>query len=244
MASKRSYGRAVVLAMGLVWSTSTFAQESAYADLDACTKGEQIRLTAKGAFTGLLAGFGGAMLTGNKDKAAKSALIGAAGGGAIGFATAYYTAIDTCRKINPTWITESELVRDPNKSYAQVKKENNYQPRDGVVLKLHDVVMQSNVRPGERVPIDATYDVMTPYDAETKVEFRRKLFVTVDGKESEMLFPQGGSTNRTVEAGRSTEKLMLPISSEATRGSSYRVEISAGAAGGKPVTSSKTVTII
>ena len=38
------------------------AQESAYADLDACTKGEQIKLTTKGAVTGALAGLGAAFL--------------------------------------------------------------------------------------------------------------------------------------------------------------------------------------
>ena len=44
------------------------------------------------------------------------AAIGAVVGGAAGFATAYFTAIDTCYKQNPAWIPESKIER--TKAYA------------------------------------------------------------------------------------------------------------------------------
>ncbi|RFP11304.1 MULTISPECIES: hypothetical protein [unclassified Duganella] len=221
-----------------------FAQQSAYADLDACTKNEQIKLTAKGAAVGALAGLGGALFSGNKDKAGKAALAGALGGGAIGFATAYYTAIDTCNKLNPSWVTESKLVRDPSKTYTQVVKENRYAAKDGVTLRLRDMAMPSQTKPGERVTIDTVYDLMTPDGAETAVVFSRKLFVVADGTEQLVQFPVAASESRTVEVGRSKESMVLPIAPDSKPGTVYRVEISAAAGGKTPVTMSKSVTVI
>jgi hypothetical protein len=220
------------------------AQESAYADLDACTRNEQIKLTAKGALTGALAGYGGALLTGNKDKAKKAALAGLAGGGVIGFATAYYTAIDTCKKLNPSWVTESSLVRDPSKSYADVKKEHRYAPKEGIVLHLRDMAMQDQARAGDKVSIDTTYDVLTPDGAETPVVFSRKLFVVADGTEKLVPFPLAETATRTVEAGRSKESMTLPISADTQAGTMYRIELSASAGSKPPVVKSKTVTVI
>lgn len=220
------------------------AQESAYADLDACTKNEQIKLTAKGMLTGALAGFGGAFLTGNKEKAKQAALAGAVGGGAIGFATAYYTAIDTCKKLNPSWVTESSLVRDPSKTYAQVKKENHYAAKDGISLRLRDMAMPGEAKPGDSVAINTVYDVMTPDGAETAVVFSRKLYVVADGTEKLVTFPMAATATRTVEAGRSKESMTLPISADTKAGTVYRVELSAAAGDKSPVTMSKSVTVI
>lgn len=219
------------------------AQESAYADLDACTTGEQRRLAVKGAAIGLFSGLGGALLTGNKEKAGKAALLGAAGGLAAGWATAYYTAVDTCTKQNPNWITASSLVRDPGKSLAQVKKEHNYKANQGVLVHLQDVSVPVSVRPGERLAIDTTYDVLTPTDAEAPVVFERKLFVTTDGTEVEIQIPNEARIERTVEAGRSVEKLSFPVSAEAPAGAVYRVIMSASAGGKSPVTMTKNVTV-
>ena len=141
MKSTKIVGRIItaVVAAQLI-SMPALAQESAYVDLDACTRGEQEKLTVKGAAAGMFAGFAGAMLTGKKDKAGKAALLGLAGGAAAGFATAYYTAIDTCKKQNPQWVTEANLVRDPSKSLKQVKVEHGYQPaRDGIKVALKDI---------------------------------------------------------------------------------------------------------
>jgi hypothetical protein len=237
--------RAAILAIGLnFFSISAMAQESAYADLDACTKGEQMRLAGKGAVIGLLGGLGGAFASGNKDKAAKAALIGAAAGGAAGWATAYYTAIDTCKKMNPSWIPESSLVRDTSKSYAQVKKEHNYKPNDGILVKVQDINMPTSVRPGEGIAVDTVFDVMTPNDAETSVVLNRKLFVNAGGKEEQLAFPANGNATRTVEAGRNHEKLTVPVPPGAVSGAVYRVEMSASAGGKPPVTLSKSVTVI
>lgn len=231
--------------MTCVYSAGALAQESAYADLDACTKDEQIRLTAKGAAIGLVTGLGGALFSGKKDKTAlKAAAIGAAAGGVAGFATAYYTAIDNCNKKNPQWITESSLVRDPSKNYQQVKKEHGYQAREGVKVYLKEMLVPATVQPGERFAIDTIFDVMTPTDAETEVVFQRKLFVTADGKETEMPFPSASSATRVVEAGRSKETIQLPTPPDATKGTTYRIEISAAAGGKAPTMLSRSVSVI
>lgn len=242
----RHFGiRFALLAIGLnFYAAGVMAQESAYADLDACTSGEQMRLIGKGAVMGLLGGLGGALATGKKDKAAKAALVGAAVGGAAGWATAYYTAIDNCKKMNPSWIPESNLVRDPAKSYKQVKQEYNYKPKDGILVNVQDINMPTSVRPGEAIAIDTVFDVMTPNDAETSVVIDRKLFVKADGKEEQMQFPVGGSATRTLEAGRNHEKLTVPVPSSAASGAVYRVEMSASVSGKPPVTLSKSVTVI
>jgi hypothetical protein len=241
----KNWSRSVLLAvMTCVCSASAVAQESAYAELDACAKDEQVRLTAQGAALGLMTGLGGAMFAGKKDKALKAAAIGAVAGGAAGFATAYYTGIDNCKKKNPQWMTESALVRDPSKTYQQVKKEHGYQSRDGVKLYLQDMVAPASVQPGERFAINTVYDVLTPTDAETEVVFQRKLFVTTDGKESEMTFPLASTATRVVEAGRSTETIQVPTPPNAGRGTTYRIEISAAAGGKAPATLSRTVSVI
>jgi hypothetical protein len=234
----------VTISAVLLLASQANAQESAYVDLNACTKNEQIKLTTQGAVAGALAGLGGALFSGHKDKAGKAALAGAVGGGAIGFATAYYTAIDTCRKLNPSWIPESNLVRDPGKSYAQVKKENGYSASSGTTLLLRDMAMQREAKPGDSVAIDTVYDVMTPDGAETAVVFSRKLFVVADGQEKLVPFPLAASTTRTVEAGRNKESMTLPISAETKAGTVYRVELSATAGDKSPVTTSKSVTVI
>lgn len=219
------------------------AQESAYADLDACTTGEQRRLAVKGAAIGLFSGLGGALLTGNKDKAVKAGLIGAAGGLAAGWATAYYTAVDTCTKQNPNWITASTLVRDPTKSLAEVKKQHNYKVNQGVLVHLQDVSLPASIKPGEQLAIDTTYDLLTPTDAEAPVVFERKLFVTTEGSEVEIKMPNEARIERTVEAGRSVEKFSVPVSAQAPAGTIYRVIMSASAGGKAPVTMTKNVTV-
>lgn len=234
----------LIAAVLQTFAGNVVAQESAYTDLDACTKNEQLKLMAKGAIAGALAGFGGALFSGNRDKAGKAALIGAVGGGAIGFATAYYTAIDTCKKLNPSWVTESSLIRDPSKSYAQVTKENRYFANDGITLRLRDIQMPSETKPGDNVAIDTTYDVMTPDGAETPVVFSRKLYVVADGAEKLVPFPLAALATRTVEAGRNKESMTLPISAETKAGTVYRVELSAAAGDKSPVTMSKSVTVI
>lgn len=246
MKSTKIVGRIItaVVAAQLI-SMPALAQESAYVDLDACTRGEQEKLTVKGAAAGMFAGFAGAMLTGKKDKAGKAALLGLAGGAAAGFATAYYTAIDTCKKQNPQWVTEANLVRDPSKSLKQVKVEHGYQPaRDGIKVALKDIESPSTIKVGEPLSLNTSYDVMTPDDAEALVVFDRKLFVTVEGQETEVPFPQTGHFERKVEAGRSHEPLVLQTPAEAKPGTVYRVMMSAAAGGKAPVTVSKSITVI
>lgn len=220
------------------------AQESAYADLDACTKGEQIKLTAKGALTGALAGFGVAFLSGKKDDAAKAAVLGAAVGGAAGFATAYYNAIGTCYKLNPTWVPESNIVRDPSKSYVQVKKENNYKPKEeGIKVLAKKMDMATSVTAGAKLDINSTFDVMTPDGAETAIVVERKLFAVEGDKETAVFFPGRPSDHRTMEPGRNNDIVKLQIPMDAKVGSVYRVEFSVAAEGKTPTVISKTVTV-
>lgn len=240
-ATKRSV--AVFVAMQLM-AGAALAQESAYADLNTCTKNEQLKLTAKGAAVGALAGLGGALFGGKKDNAGKAALAGALVGGVAGFATAYYTAIDTCKKLNPNWITESSLIRDPAKSLEQVYKDNHYNKRDGIQLRMQGLDTTATVKAGEPMAIEAVYDVMTPDNAETQVQLSRKLFVTTDGKETELTFPLAANASRTVEAGRNKETMQLPTPSNVGSGTVYRVELSAKAGDKAPVTMSKNVTVI
>lgn len=246
MKSTKIVARTVVAVIAAqIISVPVLAQESAYADLDACTKGEQVKTTVKGAAVGMFAGLAGSMLAGKKEKAEKAALLGLVGGAAAGFATAYYTAIDTCKKQNPQWVTEASIVRDPSKSLEQVKVEHGYKPkRDGIKVALKDIDSASTIKVGEPLSLNTYYDVMTPDDAEALVVFERKLFVTVDGQETEVPFPQTGHFERKVEAGRSREPLVLQTLAEAKPGTVYRVMMSAAAGGKAPVTVSKSITVI
>lgn len=222
----------VVAVLLLSFSTVAFSQESAYADLDSCTKNEQLKNTMKGAAAGALTGFGAALLGGKKDKAGQAALIGAVAGGAVGFATAYYSAVDTCYKKNPSWIPESKLVRDPNKSYKDVVKEYNYKTKDGIKVQLKSVDVASTVKAGSSLPISVTVDVMTPDGAETPVVIEHKLFVIENGKENPLPFPNATvGKARVMEAGRTNSVEQLPIPADSTVGTMYRLDVSVAAAG-------------
>lgn len=244
---KNRFGGTLFAVAMYVFSASVSAQESANAELDACVTDQQVRMAAKGALIGIAGGLGTNMFSNKKDKkdkALKAAVIGGVVGAAGGFATAYYTAFAKCTSKHPEWIVESNLVRDNNKSYKQVNQENRYNARDGIVVLLKKIDAPQSVQPGQRFPIDSTFDLMTPNGAETEVQFQRKLFVIADGQEAEMQFPLASTATRVVEAGRSHEVIHVPTPSDAPKGTMYRVEISA-LAGDKPaVVQSTTVTVI
>jgi hypothetical protein len=234
----------VVAVLLLSLSNVAFSQESAYADLDSCTKNEQVKNTVKGAAVGALSGLGAAFLSGNKDKAGKAALIGAAAGGAVGFATAYYSAVDKCYKSNPSWIPESKLARDPAKSYKDVVKENHYQAKEGVKVQFKQVDVASTVKAGTSLPISSTFDVLTPDGAETPVVIERKLFVIDQGKENPVPFPDAKAGQATVvEAGRNISKVQLPIPADSTPGTVYRLDMSVATAGKTPDMVSRSFTV-
>ena len=220
------------------------AQESAYKDLNDCTKSEQIKATMTGALSGALAGFGAAFLSGKSDKAGQAAALGGVAGGAIGFATAYYNAIGTCQKLNPSWIPESSLARDPAKSYAQVNAENRYRASDGIRMVIKSIDMPESARPGEQVDVNTTFDVMTPDGAETAVVLDRQLFAIVNGKETPVPFPARPIEERTVAAGRSIDSVRLPITSDAVAGTVYRVQFSVAPRSGAPNVMSKMIKVI
>ena len=197
-----------------------------------------------GAISGALAGFGAAFLSGKSDKAGEAAALGGVAGGAIGFATAYYKAIGTCQKLNPSWIPESSLIRDPAKSFAQVNSENRYRASDGIRVVTKSIVMPESARAGEQVEISSTFDVMTPDGAETVVVLDRQLFAIVNGKETPVPFPARPMEERTVAAGRSTDSVRLPITSDAVAGTVYRVQFSVAPRGGAPNVMSRIVKVV
>ena len=225
----------------LCLATAVHAQESANSELDACVKQEQIALTAKGAGAGAIAGLGAALFFKNKNDALKNAAIGAVVGGAAGFATAYFTAIDTCYKKNPSWIPESKIER--TKAYAQVKQETKYKPAEGIKAQATKITMPSTVKAGEALDIASTFIVLTPNGAETAITLERKLFAIIEGKETALTFPGKNTEERTVEPGEHKDTIHLPTPSDAKTGTQYRYEFSVSISG-KPVSSvTSTVTV-
>jgi gas vesicle protein len=226
----------------LYLSGAASAQESAYEDLNACTRSEQINSTAKGAGVGLITGLGAGLLSGKKDNAVKGAAIGAVVGGAAGFALAYYSAYDTCIKKNPNLIPESKIER--TKNYEQVKKETKYKSSEGIKAQVRKIEMSTSTTPGVPVDINSTFIVLTPDGAETAVVIERKLFVVKeDGKEDSMTFTGKNHEERIVEAGEHVDKAKLLIPADMKAGTTLRVEFSV-TAGNKPASSvSATVTV-
>jgi hypothetical protein len=226
----------------LFLSTTTYAQESANAELNSCVKKEQVLATAKGAGIGALTGLSAMLVTHKKDDAVKGALIGAAVGGVAGFLTAYYTAINTCYKQNPSWIPESQIQR--TESYEAVKKEINYKPAQGVIAQADAVAIDGPVKPDGQAVVNSTFIVMTPDGAEAPVTIERKLYVVgSDGKEALVDFPGHASEQHTFEPGQQQDTVHIPIPHDAKPGSAYRVEFSV-AADNKPASTSTQKFII
>ncbi len=226
----------------LYLSGAASAQESVIEAQNACVRDEQVSSTVKGAGVGLITGLGAGLLSGKKDNAVKGAAIGAVVGGAAGFAMAYYTAIETCNKKNPSWIPESKLAR--TKDYEQVKKETKYKPSEGIKAQVRKIEMAASAKPGASVDINSTFIVLTPDGAETAVVLERKLFeVNEKGEVIPMPFPAKTSEERTVEPGEHQDNVKLPISADMKTGTTLRVEFSV-TAGNKPASSeSKTITV-
>lgn len=233
----------LVVASTLALPGASFAQESAYADLNACTKNEQIKLTAKGAAVGAITGLGAAFFSGKKDKALQAAALGAVVGGAAGFSVAYYNAVQTCYKLNPNWLPESQLQRDPSKSYTQVVKENQYKPKEGIKVLAKSLDLPSSAKAGTSLDLTSSYDVMTPDGAEVAIVVDRRLFAVADGKETPIPFPGKTTEERTVAVGRSKDTVQFKIPPDAKTGEIYRIELGVSSGGKPPSVISKTVTI-
>ena len=229
------------LVLALCLSTAVQAQESANAELDACTTSEQIATTAKGAGLGMLAGLGSALFSNNKDAALKNAAIGAVVGGAAGFATGYYNAIDICYKKNPSWIPESQIER--TQDYAEVKKAINYKSSQGIKFKAEKLQMPAKASAKEKLDAISTFYVMTPDGAEVPVTISRTLFAIVNGAETLLPFNGKNTEQRMIQAGRHQDTVHLPIPEKAQAGTQYRLEFSISV-DGKPASIAKaTVTI-
>jgi hypothetical protein len=233
----------LMAAVLLTMSGAASSQESTYADLDACVKSEQFKLTAKGAATGALAGFGAAFLSGKKDDAIKAAALGAAVGGAAGFAIAFNGANASCLAQNPSWMPESKIVRDPNKSYSEVNKENHYKPKDGIVVLAKNIEMPSSVKSGADLNIINTFDLMTPDGAETPISIKRTMFtVAADGTEKPLAILVKSSEQRTEAIGRSND-LVKVATQGMPAGTTLRMEFSVAAGDKAPSMTSRITKI-
>lgn len=240
--SIRQSSTVALIALMCLTSAATRAQESANAELDQCAKDEQIALTAKGAGIGAIAGLGSALFSGgNKEDALKKATAGAVVGGAAGFATAYFTAIATCYKKNPSWIPESNIER--TKDYARVKKETKYQPKEGIKAAATRLDMPASAKAGTTLNLASTFYVLTPNGAEAPVTLERKLFAIVEGQETALTYTGKGSEERTIEPGEHKDTGHVPIPANAKTGTQYRYEFSV-IAGGQPASVvKKTVSV-
>ncbi|MFM0556829.1 hypothetical protein P0D69_38555 [Paraburkholderia sediminicola] len=213
----------------LILSIGANAQESATDDLNSCVRKEQLVATAKGAGIGALTGFAAMLVSNKKNDAAKGAVIGAAVGGMAGFATAYYTAINTCYKKNPSWVPESSIQH--TKSFEKVKKDLKYKSNQGVVVRANSVTIDGPVKADGQAVVNSTFALMTPDGAEHAVAIDRKLYVTGDdGKETVVVVPGHDTTEeRTFEPGEVMDTVRIPIPHDAKPGSLYRVEFSVAA---------------
>ena len=214
----------VAIVCGLLFVASGVqAQESADAALNSCVKKEQVLSTAKGVGLGAIAGIGAMFAVHKTQDAGKAALIGAVAGGIAGFATAYYTAVDTCFKKNPAWIPESKLER--TKDFDSVKHQIGYRADQGPLTKVRSVRVSAPVTPGGQAEVTSDFIVMNPHGDDAPITIQRKLFVDTDGKETELAFPGGGSQQITVEPGEQRNVVHIPIPQDAKPGSDYRIEV-------------------
>jgi hypothetical protein len=219
------------------------AQESANDDLNSCVKKEQVLTTAKGAGLGALAGLSAMLVSHKNEDAGKAALIGAVAGGVAGFATAYYTAIDTCYKKNPSWIPESKLQR--TKDYDKVKKEIHYNPKQGFVTKVRSIDVPAVVAAGSQAEVTSNFIVMTPQGDDAPVTIERKLFVVEGDKQTEVPFQTQNATQQlTLEPGEQQDTVHVPIPPDAKPCSKFIYQVSvASSSGGKPDVQQKPLVV-
>lgn len=227
--NKRSAATVAVISGMMFAASQAFAQESANDDLNSCVRKEQILTTAKGAGIGALTGFAAMLVSNKKNDAVKGAVVGAAVGGVAGFATAYYSAIDTCYKKNPSWIPESNIQH--TKSFDKVKKDLKYKPSQGIVVRANSVAIGEPVKADGQAVVNSTFALMTPNGAEQSVAIERKLYVVgEDGKETLVPFPgHTGPEEHIFEPGEVTDTVRVPIPHDAKPGGVYRVEFTVAA---------------
>lgn len=233
----------VAITTGIVLTQNVaFAQESANDELNSCVKKEQILSTAKGAGIGAITGLTAMLVAHKSQDAGKAALVGAVAGGIVGFATAYYTAVDSCFKKNPAWMPESDIQR--TNDYDSVKKRIHYRPNQGIQTRVESVTVNGPVKADGQAEVASTFIVMTPDGAETPATVERKLFVVGDdGKETEVPFPGRTAEQRTFSPGEQRDLVHVPIPHDAKAGSVYRVQFGVAAADNPAVVASQKFTV-
>lgn len=239
--SNRQASVSIVAVSLMLACTNAAAQESANKELDACIRKEQLKTTLKGALAGGLLGALKAKTDDKKGDTTKSVLVGAAAGGAIGFAYAHFNAVGKCYKKNPNLVPESKIERGAE--FADLKKKLRYDPAQGVLAKTLSVQMPAQAAPGSKVDLNTSFAVMTPDGAETDVVIERKLFVVADGQETEIPFPGHGKEDRKFPAGESVDRAALQLPPDMPAGTVFRYEFSVTAAGRQASAASGTTLV-
>lgn len=202
-----------------ILSSNAKAQESTNSQMDECVKKEQITKAALGAVIGAATGWFAAARTGND--ARKGAVAGAVVGGAGGWLIAYNTAIDTCQKEHSDWIPEANLKR--TKDYARVMQETRYTPSQGITSHVTKVNANKQIEVGGVFDITSTFQVMTPDGAETKVTISRKMFTTIEGKETEVkIVSTRPNEEKTVEPGEHQDTVHITAPPDLKSGNRIR----------------------
>jgi len=219
----------------LLSATHVHAQESVKAQLDACILEQEKSSVTSGAELGALGGLslGGGHSSRNASGGKNSGSsgrgmslnlgIGAAAGGALGLASAYFHAVGRCFELHPSWIPASQLQR--SHSFEEAQQQSGYQPEDGVMALATQLDMPREARPESQLLVRARFMVLTPDGAESLVQVERHLFAVVDGQSTELPLPARAQDQRIFEAGEHEDLLRLPIPKNAPLGVSYRIEL-------------------
>lgn len=242
MSNQKSSLSIVAVSLTLAFANAA-AQESANKELDACIRKEQLKTTLKGALAGGLLGALKAKTDDNAKKGdtTKNVLVGAAAGGAIGFAYAHFNAVGKCYKKNPNLVPESKIERGAE--FAELKKKLRYDPAQGVLAKTLSVQMPAQAAAGSKVDLNTSFAVMTPDGAETDVVIERKLFVVADGQETEIPFPGHSKEDRKFPAGESVDRAALQLPPDMPAGTVFRYEFSVTTAGRQASAASGTTLV-
>jgi hypothetical protein len=126
---------------------------------------------------------------------------------------------------------ESNILRDPSKSFKQVNIENNYKPAEGVKVLAKSMEMPSSVKSGTDLDITNTFDLMTPDGAEAPISIKRNLFsIAADGTKNHLNIPVKSPESRTEAAGRSRDIVKLKTQ-DIPAGTMLQMEFNVAAAG-------------
>ena len=215
--------KAHLVLLALAWCLPAAAQQAVNADLDACIHEVQRTEARKGAVLGFLGGLGGGVAgvrQGDGGSVGIHVGVGTASGGALGLAVAYYTAVDSCLKKNPSWIPASRLERSAQ--YADAVAKHAYEPRQGIVMQALGIEGPSSVVAGAELVLQGRLLLLTPLGDEQPVEIERRFFVRSDKDEKALRHLGHTQERRVLGAGEHLDEARLPIPGSLPAGVEFR----------------------